>query len=177
MAKWIFDPDHSVAAFVVRHLMVTNVHGQFNSISGTLDFDPASRSLTAIEVEIGAAGIYTGIGKRDAHLASPDFLDAANHPIITFRSSMVQFSGGKGCVTGDLTIRGITRPVTLDVEMSGPIKIPEDIGGETSIGLAAQTTINREDFNVMWNAPLYDGGLMVGREVKIYLEIEADLEE
>jgi polyisoprenoid-binding protein YceI len=175
MAKWIIDPDHSVASFVVRHMMVANVRGQFNRISGTIHFDPADMANSSVEVAIDAAGIYTGIQKRDDHLRSPDFLDAASYPQITFKSTNVETTRGKGFrVTGDLSIRGISHPVTLDAEYNGPEKSPY---GETSMGFAATTRINRGDYGMIWNVLLESGGVMVGKEVQITLDAEADITE
>ncbi len=178
MAKWIIDPDHSVAAFAIRHLMVANVRGQFNNVTGTIEFDPKRPGNSSVTASIEVASLTTGIRKRDDHVLSPDFFDAEKFPEITFRSTKIEITGDNtGKVEGDLTIRGITHPATLSVEFFGPVKVPEDFGGETTIGFSAQTRINREDFNVMWNVPLEGGGVMVGNEVEIALDVEADLEE
>lgn len=178
MAKWTIDADHSVAAFSVRHLMITNVHGQFNRISGTVDFDPADQAGLALEAVIDVAGIYTGISKRDEHLRSPDFFDAQRLPTITFHSTGFDAAGtNKGRLAGELTIHGITRPVTFDVTFFGPVIGPEELGRETTVGLSARTSLNREDFGMTWNVPFGDGGVVVGREIEIDLEIEADLTE
>jgi len=177
MTKWKIDPDHSVAAFKVRHMMISNVRGQFNKLSGALDFNPENPDAAALIVAVDATGIYTGIGQRDDHLKSPEFLDVEKYPEITFQSSGSEIFGGKGSITGELTIHGITKTVTLEAEFFGPAKSPEDMGGETALGLKAKVKVNREDFGLVWNVPLDDGGVMVGNEVKIYLEIEADLEK
>lgn len=178
MAKWNIDPDHSVAAFKVRHMMLANVRGQFNKISGTIQFDFEDQSDFFLETAIDATGIYTGIGQRDEHLNSPDFFDVAKHPNIHFRSTGFEVQGSnKGKLTGDVTIHGITRSVDLDVNIAGPIKSPEDMGGETSLGITARASVNREDFGMAWNAPLDNGGVMVGTNIEIHLDIEADLEE
>ncbi len=175
MAKWVIDPDHSVAAFAVRHMMVSNVRGQFNKIAGTIYFDPADIDHSYTEAEIEAAGITTGIAKRDEHLRSPDFFDVAAHPKIRFRSSKVEAVGGSRFnVIGELTIRGITRIVTLQAEYFGPVKGTDD---ETSIGFSATVRINREDYGITWNVALEDGGVVVGKDVQIVLDIEADLAE
>ena len=174
MAKWIIDPDHSVAGFAVRHMMISNVRGQFNKISGVVLFDPPDLDHLSVEAEIDAEGIYTGIQKRDEHLRSPDFFDVTRYPKIVFKSTKAEAGGGNRCkVTGNLTIRDVTRPVTFEVEYSGPVKDPFDEGG-TSIGFSASTEINREDFGVLWNAPM-EGGVIVGKEVRITLDVEADL--
>lgn len=178
MAKWNIDPDHSVAAFSVRHLMIVNVHGQFNKIHGTVHVDPAGQPDLSIEAVIDVAGISTGITKRDEHLRSPDFFDVEKLPTMTFHSTGFDSAGGKkGRLAGQLTVHGITRLVTLDVTFSGPVTGPVEIGGETTVGISARTSINREDFGMTWNVPFGDGGVVVGREIAINLEIEADLAE
>ncbi|HDZ62454.1 MAG TPA: polyisoprenoid-binding protein [Nitrospirae bacterium] len=165
MPKWTIDPDHSVAAFSIRHMMITNVHGQFNKVTGVIQFDPADTSGAKFELEIDVSGILTGMGKRDDHLKSADFFDIETHPKITFNSTSL----GK---SGDLTVHGITRPVTLDVSFSGPLKSPF---GETSMGFTGRTVINREDFGMTWNEPVENGGFMVGKDVELSVDIEADL--
>jgi polyisoprenoid-binding protein YceI len=178
MGKWIIDPDHSVAAFSVRHLIIADVRGQFNRIGGTVTFDPADSAGLSLEAVIDAAGIYTGIAKRDEHLRSPDFLDVAQYPAITFRSAGFEVRGaGKGRLAGELSIHGVTRPVLLDVSIAGPVQCPEEIGGETTMGISAGITLNREDFGMSWNIPMPGGPLAVGLDVTIRLDIEADLEE
>ncbi len=173
MVKWVIDPDHSVAAFVIKHMMVANVRGQFNKISGTIYFDPADLSKSSVEVSIDASGIYTGIQKRDDHLRSPDFFDTATYPNIIFKSTKVEGAGVNNLkVNGDLTIHGITRRVTFDVEYSGPEKSPY---GETSMGFTATAMVNREDYGLLWNVALESGGVMIGKDVRILLDIEADL--
>lgn len=173
MAKWSIDSDHSVAAFVIRHMMVTNVRGQFNKISGEICFDLSDIPRSTVEVTIDASCIYTGIQKRDDHLRSQDFFDVSRYPFIGFRSNKVEAAGDKRLtITGDLTIHGITRPVTLDAEYCGLERSPD---GDTSIGFTARTGINREDYGLMWNVGLESGGVMVGRDVQILLDIEADL--
>lgn len=174
MARWDIDPDHTVAAFTVRHMMLFNVRGQFNAVSGSIDFDPADIAASRVEATIGVQGIYTGIKKRDDHLRSPEFFDADTYPTITFKSTKVEDRGGKRfAVTGELTIRGITREVTLDAEYCDPVKDPFEEG--TSIGFAATAVIDREDFGLTWNVPMDGGGVMVGREVRLSLDVEADL--
>ncbi|MFZ5796969.1 MAG: YceI family protein [Thermodesulfobacteriota bacterium] len=175
MQKWSIDPDHTVAAFCVRHLMIANVRGQFNRISGTVHFDPLNAIGLSLEAEIDVAGIYTGIGKRDDHLRSPDFFDAERLPTITFRSTGYEPTGKTtGRLAGRLTIHGIPREIILDVTLSGPVTAPAEIGGETTLALSARTSLNREDFGMTWNVPFGDGGVVVGREVEIHLDIEAD---
>lgn len=173
MGKWIIDPDHSVAAFTSRHMSIANVRGQFNKITGAINFEPGDFGNASVEVNIDVKSITTGIKKRDEHLLSPDFLDADKYPEIIFRSIKVEGAGDRRVkVSGDLTIHGITRPVTMDVEYSGPVKSP--FGGETAFGFASAITINRFDFGVKWDVPMEDGSLIVGKDIQITLDIEAD---
>lgn len=173
MSKWTIDPDHSVAAFSVRHMMVANVHGQFNKISGTIEFDPSDVSRTSMSVEISVESIFTGIKKRDDHLRSQDFFDADRYPTITFQSTKAERTGfSSGKITGELTMRGITRSVTFDLNYSGPVNSPF---GETCMGFSGQLKINREDFAIMWNEPIENGGFMVGKDIEVAMDIETDL--
>ncbi|MBI4848012.1 MAG: YceI family protein [Nitrospirae bacterium] len=173
MSKWKIDPDHSVAAFKVRHMMGAYVHGQCNKLSGEVNFDPADISKTSVALEIDVAGIYTGIQKRDDHLRSEEFFDVNKYPKMTFKSSKAERTGFNACkVTGDLSIHGITRPVTIEVDFFGPVKSPF---GDTTMGLTGKVTINREDFGLTWNVPMDNGGLIAGKEVKISMNIETDL--
>ena len=173
MSKWVIDPDHSVAAFSIRHMTVAFVHGQMNDVSGIIHFDPDIVDSMDIEFEIGASSILTGIGKRNDHLKSADFFDLENFPKISFKSNKVTKAGlNKYAVSGDLAIHGVTKAITLDVEFVGPVKSPF---GETTIGLTGKTVLNREDFGMSWNEPLESGGFMVGKEVKISVNLEADL--
>jgi polyisoprenoid-binding protein YceI len=173
MAKWIIDPDHSVAAFSIRHMMIAHVRGQFNKITGTILYDPADTGNASVEVSIAAASIVTGIQKRDDHLRSPDFLDTVNYPLITFRSIRIEAVDGRHArVTGDLAMHGITRQITLEAEFSGPVKDP--FGDGLSMGFTAQATINREDYGITWNQPMEGHGIMVGRDVRLVIDLEAD---
>lgn len=175
MKKWIIDPDHTVAAFSVRHMMIANVHGQFNKISGTIQFDSADIPRSSVEVIIDATTIYTGIPKRDEHLRSEDFLDAGNHPHITFRSIKTErMVNNRFRLTGDLTMRGITRQITFEAEHFGPVKDPFEDSGR-SIGFVASASVNREEYGMTWNVAMESSGIMVGKEIKITLEVEADL--
>jgi len=173
MSKWVIDPDHSVAAFIVRHMMVANVHGQFNKIKGVIHFDHADIPNSSVELSIDISGIYTGIQKRDDHLRSPDFFDVEKHPYMTFKSTKTEMTGKNRLnVLGDLAIHGITKQIAVDVAYSGPELSPY---GETSMGFTATAKINREDYGIMWNVELKDSGFMVGKEIQIVLDIEADL--
>jgi polyisoprenoid-binding protein YceI len=156
-------------------MMVANVRGQFNKISGTISFDPDNMAASSVEVVIDATGIYTGIQKRDDHLRSPDFLDVEKYPLIHFKSTDVAGVGGNQLrITGDLAIHGTTKKMILTAEFTGMEKSPY---GETSIGFTATGSMNREHYNIMWNVPLGSGGVMVGKEIRITLDVEADLKE
>lgn len=173
MAKWNIDPDHSVAVFSIRHMMIANVHGHFNKIKGAIHFDPDDVIHSSVEVSIDASGICTGIKKRDDHLRSHDFFDVEKYPEILFKSTKVEITAGNRCkVEGDLTIHGGTKPVALKAEYFGPIKSPF---GATSLGFTATIRIDREDFGITWNMAMEGGGVMVGRDVEITLDVEADL--
>ena len=173
MAKWTFEPGHTAAEFCVRHMMVTFVRGHFKNIHGTLEFDPDDPAGGSVEIEINAADLWTGEPERDAHLKSDHFLDVVNHPKITFKSTKVeQIAANEGKVSGDLTIRGVTRHVTLDVRYFGKWRSPF---GDTRTGFAARTMINRHDFGVSWNAEMENGGIIVGNDVLITIDAEAIL--
>lgn len=177
MATWTIDSDHSCAAFAIRHMMIASVRGQFNKIRGTIEFDPADTSHTSVEVEIDVASVYTGIKKRDEHLLTEDFFDQPKYPVIVFKSTRAEFlKGNLGRITGELTLHGVTRSITFEVEYAGPVKSP--FGDETTMGFSAATRINREDFGMMWGSEMMeDGGLVAGKEVLITLDVEADLVE
>jgi polyisoprenoid-binding protein YceI len=169
--KWQFDDVHSSVNFSVRHMMVSRVRGRFDKWTGTLLFDPEKPGDSQVEVTIEAASINTQEPQRDDHLRSPDFLDVEKYPHITFKSTAFEPVGGNLFkVSGELTIHGVTRPVTLDVEFLGRSKDPW--GGER-IGFSATTTINRKDFGLEWNQLLETGGVLVGDEVRIEIEVEA----
>ena len=166
------DPAHTSAHFTVRHMMVTNVRGAFGKVSGAVVYDPDKPGETSIEAEIDATSINTREDARDTHLKSADFLEVEKHPTIDFKSKKVERAGpGELKVVGDLTIHGVTREVTLNVE--GPTAEHKDPWGNTKIGATATTKIKRSDFGLTWNAALEAGGILVGDEVKI--EIDAEL--
>jgi polyisoprenoid-binding protein YceI len=168
---WTIDPSHSLVEFGVRHMMFTTVKGRFGALEGTIVEDDADPSRSSVQVTIQAASIDTRDEKRDAHLRSADFLDAENFPTLTFKSTSVEAKGTDHVlVRGDLTIRGTTRPVTLDVTRNGAGANP---WGQTVAGFSAETKINRKDFGLTWNVGLEAGGVLVGDEVKIAIEIEA----
>jgi polyisoprenoid-binding protein YceI len=167
---WRVDPSHSHAEFAVRHLMISTVKGRFADVTGTLIGDETDPDNAAIELTIPVASIDTREQQRDAHLRSADFFEAERYPEIRFRSTRIAGSGsGQFTVTGDLTIRDTTRPVTLTVESGGRGKDPW--GGER-VGFSAATTINRRDFGLHWNQALETGGVVVGNEVKITVDLE-----
>jgi polyisoprenoid-binding protein YceI len=183
MARWIFEPGHCAAEFAVRHMMVSHMRGLLKNVQGSVDFDPDNPAgAAAVEVTINAAGIWTGDDERDAHLRGADFLDVEKHPRISFRSTEIHCAGEADFkVAGDLTIRGVTHPVALAAHYLGRWKCPywegdQDLGPTTRIGFVATTAINRHHFGVSWNAPLDRGGMVVGDEVAITLDVEAILE-
>ena len=169
--RWQIDPAHSAAHFSVRHLMISNVRGEFTKLSGSAVIDPTNPANSSVEVNIDAASVNTREPQRDAHLRSPDFFDVAKYPAITFRSTNVEPHGADNFnVTGDLTIHGVTHPVTLDVE--GPTPPVKDPWGNIRAGVTATAKINRKDFGVAFNALTETGGVVVGDEVKITIEAE-----
>lgn len=179
MPRWTFEPGHTAAEFCARHMMVTYVRGTFKNARGRLDFDPSTPGAASVEVTIDAKGIWTGEPDRDTHLRSPDFLDVANHPEITFRSTKVAVIGDHDYrVSGELMIRGVTRPATLKVKYLGQWQTPwwedgVDKGPKVRAGFLAETEINRHDFGVSWNDILDRGGVVVGDLVYITIDAEA----
>jgi polyisoprenoid-binding protein YceI len=173
--SWLIDSVHSHVGFSVKHMMVTTVRGQFKSYRGVLGLDPRDFARSTFEGEIDVASVDTGNADRDNHLRTNDFFDAPNHPKITFRSTRVEpKGGGEYVVHGDLTLRGVTRPVALDVEFHGVSKNPY---GKTVAGLSARGTINRKDFGVSFNAVLETGGVAVSEKVKLEIDVEAIADE
>jgi polyisoprenoid-binding protein YceI len=169
---WQIDPAHTNVEFTMRHMMISNVKGQFQKTSGTITANGTDPASAKIDATIDATSIDTRVDRRDAHLKSPDFLDVAKFPTITFKSTKVEAAGtNKWKVTGDLTIHGVTKPVVLDVEGTGaPIHDPM---GNTRAGASATTKIRRGDFGLIWNKALEAGGVMVGDEVAISIDLEA----
>ena len=175
MARWTFNEAHTAAEFSVRHMMITFVRGHFKNIGGTLEFDRDHPEKAWTDVTIEPATLWSGEPERDAHLRSGDFLDIEHHPTLRFRSTKVEAAArNEYKVTGDLTIRGMTRPVTLDVRHLGQCRSPFD---DTRIGFTAKTRINRHDFGVSWNADLPDSGFVVGDDVFITIDVEAEAVE
>jgi polyisoprenoid-binding protein YceI len=152
-------------------MMISNVKGQFEKLSGTIAANGNDPSSVQISAVIDAASINTRVEKRDAHLKSTAFLDVDKYPTITFKSTKVEAEGSnKWKVTGDLTLHGVTKPVVLEVETTAPIKDPS---GKTRAGASATTKIDRKDFGVTWNKPMETGGVLVGEDVSIAIEVEA----
>ena len=167
---WTADPAHSTVGFQVRHMMISNVKGSFDKFAATVEGNPADPSTAKISATIEVATVNTREPKRDDHLRSGDFFDAAKFPQMTFTSTKVEkVSATKAKVTGNLTLRGVTKPVTLDVEYTAPVKSP---WGQTVVGANATGKINRQDFGVAFNKALEAGGVLVGDEVTIQLELE-----
>lgn len=165
------DASHSSAQFKVRHLMVSNVRGHLGAIEGTLTLDPRDPTRSHVAVKIDARGVDSKDAKRDEHLRSGDFFDVAQHPYVTFQSTAVRAKkGGELEVVGDLTIRGVTRPVTLQVEsLTEPVRDP---WGNVKRGATARTSLNRSDWGLTWNAALEAGGVLVGDRVDVEIEVE-----
>ena len=170
-STWTIDPVHSIAEFRVRHLMISNVRGQFTGVTGKLTFNPADLTQSHVEASIDVATIDTRDPQRDIHLKSPDFFDAEKFPTLAFRSSRVtRAASGKVLVSGPLTIHGVTREVEFAVD--GPTAPVKDPWGNTRVGVSATTKIDRREFGLTFNAALETGGVMVGEEVAITLELE-----
>ena len=169
---WNIDPIHSITGFSATHMMITNVHGNFEKITGTIQYVPGDLKSVKVDVTIETASINTRHQKRDNHLRSPDFLNAPNFPHITFKSKRVEnFRKGGFDLVGDLTIRETTKEVALKVE--GPTRIIKDMRGQRRFGARASVTINRMDYGVKWNRFLEAGGVVVSPEVQINIELEA----
>ena len=167
---WAIDPAHSSVEFIVRHMMVSRVKGRFSGVSGTVVIPESGFAGAVVEVDIDASTVDTRDGKRDEHLRSNDFFGTGDHPKILFRSTRIVPKGGDAFdLHGDLSIRGVTRPVVLDARYLGQGVNP---WGMTVAGFEASTAIEREDYGVTWNAPLEAGGVIVSNEVKISLDIE-----
>ena len=170
-STWTIDPAHSVAEFKVKHMMISNVKGQFSGVSGTLSLDPTDISKSSVTAIIDATSINTREPQRDAHLKSADFFDVEKFPSLEFKSTRVTRAGDDELrVEGNLTIHGVTKSVTFAVE--GPSAPNKDPWGNQRIGLTATTKINRKDYGLTWNAALETGGILVGEEVTITLDVQ-----
>lgn len=171
MTSYQIDSQHAAAHFAVRHMMISNVKGEFSGVKGSVEFDPSNLSASRVEATIDAATVSTREAERDKHLKSRDFLDVSRYPTISFRSTGIVSTGGdRYKVAGDLTIRGVTRAVTLEVESVTPeIRDP---AGLLRRGASATARIQRRDFGLVWNAVLESGGFMVGEDVDITIDVE-----
>ncbi|WKX73792.1 YceI family protein [Streptomyces sp. XD-27] len=180
--KWFFEPSHTGAEFRARHMMVTYVRGQFKNVHGSLEVDPDEPEKARVEAVIDATQVYTGSPERDAHLRSADFFDVEHHPTWRFAGSRVRQVGSTGFeVTGDLTVRGVTRPVTFDVTYLGQWDTPwwedgRNLGPRRRAGFSATTRLNRHDFGVSWNDVVDRGGVVVSDMVDVVVDVEAVLE-
>ncbi len=173
---WQIDPAHTAAGFSVKHMMIATVRGQFKGIAGTVIWDDQDINKSTVDVTIDANTIDTGEPKRDADLKSANFFDVAHYPTITFKSTKIEkISAGKMKVTGNLAIHGVTKQVVLDVE--GPSGAIKDPWGKTRVALNATTTVNRMDYGVKWNANLDGGGVVVGDNVNISIDLEMTKQE
>lgn len=170
-STWKIDPSHSTAAFSVRHLMIATVRGEFSKLAGTVELDDADPSRVRVDATIDASTIDTRVPERDEHLRSADFLDVEQHPTIAFRSTSAErLAAGRYRLAGDLTLRGVTKQVVLDVE--GPTPEIRDPWGNVRVGASATTKIDRREFGVSWNEALETGGVLVGNEVSITIDVE-----
>lgn len=167
--KWTLDTTHSAAEFAVKHLMISTVKGRFTTLDGSGETSPDG-ILASVEMTLDAASIDTHVAQRDEHLRSADFLDAAQHPKLTFRSTRIDQRGADVTIAGDLTIRGVTKPVTLTGEFTAPVKDP---WGNQRAALAVGAKLSRKEFGLTWNQFLEAGGVAVGDEVRIAVEVEA----
>lgn len=172
--EWKIDPAHTLVEFTAKHMMITNVRGRLRGVEGILHLDPEDPGKGHVEVTIDASSLDTGVTDRDNHLRSADFLDVEHHPEITFRSTEVKGefrkAGDEFTVTGDLEIRGTSRPVTLTAVFEGEGKDP---WGGTRVSFSADTRIDRRDFDLTWNKALESGGVLVSNEIRIHLEVQA----
>ncbi|MFV8258840.1 YceI family protein [Bdellovibrio bacteriovorus] len=168
--KWNIDPMHSSANFTIKHMMIAKVHGGFEKLSGSLSLDSSDITKSSIEAVIDASSINTREAQRDTHLKSADFFDVEKYPTLNFKSTKVEKDGDDLKVTGDLTIHGITKEVVLAVE--GPTAEMKDPYGNIKIGISATTKIKRKDFGLSWNAALEAGGVLVGDDVSISLDVQ-----
>jgi polyisoprenoid-binding protein YceI len=171
LTTWKLDPAHSAAEFKVKHMMISNVKGSLTGLTGVLNEDPNDLSRSTVEAAIDVSTLSTGDAQRDGHLKSGDFFDVEQFPTMTFKSTAVKKTGEREYgVTGELTMHGVTKPVTFAVE--GPSAPGKDPWGNTRIGLSASTKLNRKDFGLSWNSALETGGVLVGEDVSITLDVQ-----
>jgi polyisoprenoid-binding protein YceI len=168
--SWNIDTSHTQVQFTVRHMMISKVRGNFEKFSGTVNLDPDNPASTTVDVQVETASVNTRDEKRDNHLRSPDFFNSQAYPYMTFKSKRVEvLDGSRAHLIGDLTIRDVTREVSLEVEFSGKVKNP---WGLTSAGFTGSTRISRKDWGLTWNVVLETGGMLVSDEVEISIELE-----
>ncbi len=167
---WVIDPTHTTIGFSVRHAMIAKVRGRFGEFEGSFTIDGANPAASSAQVTIAAASIDTQNPDRDGHLKSPDFLDVEAYPTITFTSTSASVQGAQATITGDLTIHGVTRPVTVEYEYIGT---SQDPWGNTRIGFEGSAKISRKEFGLTWNAALETGGVLVGDDITFVLDVEA----
>lgn len=170
VSKWQIDPAHSEADFTIRHMGISNVHGRFGNINGALTLDEKDITKSSTNATVDITTVDTGVAQRDTHLKSSDFFDAARYPQMTFVSKSLSNSNGQLQLTGDLTLHGVTKPVTLALE--GPSKEQTDPYGKVRRAFSATTTIHRQDFGLTWNGNLKSGDAVLGDDVKVELDIE-----
>jgi polyisoprenoid-binding protein YceI len=168
---WTIDPAHTQAEFSARHMMITSVRGHFAGATGTIEFDEADPTNSSVEAILDASTIDTGHAQRDGHLRSPDFLDVEKWPTITFRSTSIEKAGDGYAISGDLTIRDVTKPVVLVADHLGIVR---GMQGGRHAGFTAKTRIDREAWGLTWNMGLETGGWLVGKEVTISIDAAAD---
>lgn len=167
---WTIDNGHSEVTFSARHMMLSTVRGRFNTFSGTIDFDEVDPVKSMVDIKIDTASIETRDEKRDGHLKSPDFFEVEKYPVMAFKSTKIEKTGAEtGKLHGDLTIKGVTKPVVLDVQYNGQAKSP---WGATSAGFSGKTSIDRKDWGLTWNVALETGGILVGDKINIEIDLE-----
>jgi polyisoprenoid-binding protein YceI len=170
---WAIDPTHTTVEFIGRHLVFTKVRGRFTGVSGavTVADDP---NASSVEITLDATSITTGTPDRDAHLKGEDFFDVDKYPVISFKSTSVEWKGHEGTVTGDLTVRGVSKPITLDVELTGVVTDPW--GGDRAV-FSASGEVDREDWGLVWNMALESGGVLVSKKIRFEIETEIVLQK
>lgn len=168
--SWIIDPAHTRVNFIAKHMMIANVYGQFDKVTGTVEFNEEEPTRSKVDVTIEAASLLTREEKRDAHLKSPDFFDVEKYPYLYFKSKRAEkIDETRGRLIGDLTIKDATREIVLEVEYNGMAKAP---WGTTSAGFTASTKVNRKDWGLTWNVALETGGWLVGDDIRLNIEAE-----
>lgn len=169
---WTIDPHHSTIGFAVKHMRFTTVHGRFDDVAGTIRFDPDDLARSGVDVAIQTASVNTGVGPRDSDLRSAKFFDVEHYPVATFHSTRVEGDAGRFTIHGDVTIKGITRPIALAAEYQGRDVNPS---GVEVAGFEATARLNRKDFGLGWNQALESGGVLVGDEITLDFEIQASI--